>query len=128
MTRNRSSAKQAGTRFERIIADHLATAIDDRIDRRVKNGAKDRGDISGVRLSPALGGGRIAIECKDCTRYDIAGWLREAAIEAQNDDATAGLVIAKRRGIGDPGEQLVLMTVNNLVALIIGTRAHMDIQ
>jgi len=37
MPRTRSSAKAAGARFERQIADHLAQVLaDDRIDRRVK--------------------------------------------------------------------------------------------
>src|SRR5690606_15707611 len=62
--RGRRSARQAGSRFERQIADYLRDHIDDRIDRRVTNGNKDRGDIGGMRLSPALGGGRIAAECK----------------------------------------------------------------
>ena len=46
MTRSRATAKQAGSLFERSIADYLAVALnDDRIDRRVKTGAKDKGDI-----------------------------------------------------------------------------------
>ena len=37
--RSRASAKSAGARFERHIADYLAAHVDDRIDRRVKTGA-----------------------------------------------------------------------------------------
>jgi hypothetical protein len=45
MARNRQSAKSAGSRFERSIADALAAALDDdRIDRRARTGGKDRGD------------------------------------------------------------------------------------
>src|SRR5690606_16157770 len=36
--RGRRSARQAGSRFERQIADYLRDHIDDRIDRRVTNG------------------------------------------------------------------------------------------
>ena len=62
MGRSRRSAKQAGASFERLMADYFAWALsDDRIDRRVKTGAKDRGDIAGVRLR----GERVVIECKD---------------------------------------------------------------
>ena len=64
MSRTRASAKAAGTRFERLVADYLAQHVDDRIDRRVKTGAKDRGDIAGVRHM----GGRVVLECKDTTR------------------------------------------------------------
>ncbi|MCF8611090.1 hypothetical protein L5G28_13135 [Gordonia sp. HY285] len=42
MTRTRSSTKAAGSRFEREIADCLAAHVDDRIDRRVKNGSRDK--------------------------------------------------------------------------------------
>ncbi len=65
MTRSNRSAKAAGSKTERDTADYLAEHIDDRIDRRVKTGAKDRGDIGGVRLSPALRGGKVVIECKN---------------------------------------------------------------
>src|SRR5690606_39882967 len=63
--RGRRSARQAASRFERQIADYLRDHIDDRIDRRVTHGNNDRGDIGGPRRSPAIGGGRIAAECKN---------------------------------------------------------------
>lgn len=119
MTRSRASAKKAGTEFERAIADHLAEALDDdRIDRRVKTGAADKGDIAGVRVH----GERLVVECKDTCRTDLAGWTTEAALEALNDGALAGIVISKRHGVGDPGRQWVHMTVADLVAIIRGQR------
>jgi hypothetical protein len=116
--RTRASAKAAGARFERTVADYLAANVDDRIDRRTKTGAKDRGDIGGLRHM----GHRVVIECKDTTRADVAGWLREAEVERGNDDALAGVVVAKRRGVGDPSQQLVMMTLADLVALLTGDR------
>lgn len=119
MTRTRASAKAAGASFERQIADHLAKVIDDRIDRRVKTGAKDRGDIGGLRHM----GGRIVIECKNYGGQLKPGpWVAEAETERGNDDALAGIVIAKRKGTTKPGDQYVLMTVNNLTALLTGER------
>ena len=118
MTRSRQSAKQLGARFERQIADHLAAALnDDRIDKRVKYGKNDRGDISGVYIH----GQRLVIECKNTTRTALAEWTHQAAIEAGNDDALAGIVIHKRHGVGDPGRQYVTMTVNDLCSLISGS-------
>lgn len=117
--RSRASAKAAGSRFERSIADALAATIDDRIDRRVKTGAADKGDIGGLRHM----GQRVTVETKDYGgRYLVGPWLTEAEIERGNDDGLAGVVIAKRRGIGDPLEQVVFMTVRDLVALIKGER------
>ncbi|WP_190264861.1 hypothetical protein [Glutamicibacter nicotianae] len=116
MTRTRASAKAAGSKFERDIADHLAKLVDDRIDRRVKTGAKDRGDIGGVRVH----GQRLVLECKNTTRINLGTWIAEAHTEAGNDDALAGVIVHKRHGKGKPGDQWVTMTVDDLIALITG--------
>jgi hypothetical protein len=119
MARNRSSAKAAGARTERTVADYLAGALDDeRIDRRVKRGINDRGDISGVRAHNQ----RVVIEVKDCAKVDLPGWTNEAHSEAGNDDALTGVVVAKRRGVSDPGKFWVHMTLDDLLALLTGER------
>ncbi len=124
MTRSRASAKQAGTKFETAIAGYLAAHVDDRIERRTRNGSKDRGDVSGLR---APGGGRLVVECKDYGgRLEPGPWLNEAEVARGNDDAIAGMVVAKRRGTTDPGDQFVLMTVRDLVALLNGERPEVD--
>lgn len=124
MSRSRSTARAAGTRFERTIADHLAQHVDDRIDRRVKTGAADKGDIGGLRAH----GRRVTVECKDYGGRILPGpWIAEAHTEMGNDDALTAAVIAKRRGTTDPGAQWVLMTVNDLVALITGHRPDTDL-
>jgi hypothetical protein len=120
MTRNRASAKKAGALFERVVADYLAAELDDdRIERRVRNGNKDRGDISGVR-SPVCG--RIVLECKDYGGvYHVGEWLREAEVERGNDDAAVGVVVAKRRGKSDPAEAVVFMTLEAFARLVGAT-------
>ncbi len=118
MTRSRRSAKTAGSRFESLIAAALRLALDDdRIERRARNGARDRGDISGVRLH----GQRVVIECKDSARVCLPEWTTEAHTEAGNDDALVGLVVSKRKGVADPMRQWVHMTVADLVAILTGT-------
>lgn len=120
MTRNHRSARQAGTRFERLIADYLAKQLkDDRIDRRVKTGNKDRGDIAGLRHM----GERIVVECKNTTRLNLGVWAAEAEAERGNDDAIAGLIIHKRHGNGTAADQWVTCTLADLVALLTGERA-----
>lgn len=118
MTRNRASAKAAGARFERAIADCLAAHVDDRIDRRAKTGSKDRGDVGGVRHM----GQRVVVECKDAGRLELGVWVNEADLERGNDDAGIAVVIHKRRGHADPLDQYVTCTVRDLVALIVGER------
>ena len=116
MSRTRKTAKQAGTRFERLISDYLRDNLDDRIDRRVKTGAKDCGDIANVRDSHNR---RIVIEAKDYGgKLNLPQWTKEAHTEAENDDAHVGLVIAKRRGTTNPGKQWAIMEVEDLIKLL----------
>lgn len=120
MSRSRASAKQAGARFERVIADCLAEHVDDRIDRRVKGGAVDKGDLGGVRTHT---GHKVVIEAKDYAgRYQVGPWLEEAEQERINDNAAAGIVIAKRRGVTDPLQQVCFMSVADLITFITGER------
>ncbi len=116
MARSRTSAKKAGAAFERQIADHLAQELDDRIDRRVKTGAHDRGDIGGVRTPD---GRKIVIETKNYGgRLHPAEWVKEAHTERDNDGAAVGIVIAKRKGTTNPAKQWCLMEVEDLVELL----------
>lgn len=124
MSRNRRSARQAGTRFERQIADYLAAHVDDRIDRRVKTGAKDRGDIAGIRIW----GEKVVIECKNTSRTNLGVWANEAETARGNDDALAGIIAHKRHGKGDPADQWVTMTLADLAALLTGERPAITIQ
>jgi hypothetical protein len=118
MARNRSSAKKAGASFERLVADHLAEQLDDdRIDRRVKHGAKDRGDIGGVRT---LQGGRVVIEVKNVSRDSLPAWISEAEVERVNDDALIGVVCHKKHGSAKPGEQYISMTLDTFIVLLRG--------
>jgi hypothetical protein len=119
MPRTNRSARQAGTRFERQIADYLKDQLDDdRIDRRVKRGNQDRGDIAGIRIH----GQRIVAECKDTARPSLGPWIRETETERGNDDALAGIIIHKRTGHGAPGDQFVTLTLRDFAAILSGTR------
>lgn len=118
MSRTHRSARQAGSSFERLVADYLAAHVDDRVDRRVKTGAKDRGDIAGLRLH----GQRLVAECKNQTRFDLAGALREAEVERGNDDALAAVVVHKRHGKAAAAEQLVTLRLEDFAALLTGFR------
>lgn len=118
MSRNRASAKKAGTWMETATTAHIAQGLDDdRIERRTKNGSKDRGDIGGVRTHA---GRRVVIEVKNTAKYSIGTWLAEAETERINDGADIAVVVAKRPGIGETrmGDQLVVMTLDNLIHLL----------
>jgi hypothetical protein len=110
-------SKRKGTAFETAVANYLADRMDDdRIERRTLQGVKDRGDVAGVRFA----GKRVVVECKATTRLEVAEWLREAEAERVNDSASFGVVVAKRRGVGDTrtGDQLVLMTLETFASML----------
>lgn len=108
MTRNRKSAKAAGARFEKEVAQYLGG------ERRVKEGRNDRGDITGVHA----GGHDVVLECKNCTRTDLPQWWREAEAEAANAETIVYAVVHKRHGVGDPARQWVTMDLRQYRALL----------
>lgn len=117
MARSNKSAKAAGSRFEREVADYLRDNLSEFIDRQVKTGALDKGDIANVRDSY---NNKIAVECKNTTRMDLPKWVAEAQTEAVNLGALVGVTIHKRHGVGDVGRQWVTMTVDDLIRLLEG--------
>lgn len=120
MARNRNSAKQAGARFERNIADWLRDNVSEWIDRKVKTGAIDRGDIANVRTH---NNERVVVEAKDYGgRLEAGTWVKEAETERVNDGAIAGIVVAKRKGTTDPGDQYVISTLRDFSAILTGVR------
>ena len=120
MARSRKSAKQAGATFERQTADALRGHVDDRIDRKVRTGAKDQGDIANLRSAHDL---KVTVEAKNYGgRFEVGAWLKEVETERENAGDDLGIVIAKRRGTTDPLDQVCFMDVRTLVALITGTR------
>ncbi|MEE8725518.1 MAG: hypothetical protein SOI15_05540 [Bifidobacterium crudilactis] len=97
MSRNRRSAKTAGTRFETAVRDYLAWALqDERIMRPRLHGSKDMGDIANVCFM----GQKVCIECKNTAAKAYKQHLREAAVEAGNLDAPFYFVVQKVPGIG----------------------------
>lgn len=116
MARTRQSAKAAGSRFERQLSDYLADYLgDDGIDRQVKTGSKDVGDVRGVKLR----GLPVVIECKDYAgKHELPQWYREAEAERVNKGAAVGVVAWKRRGTADPAEQHVSMTLGTLAEIL----------
>ena len=104
--------------MERIVAEFLAFRLaDDRVERRTKNGSKDRGDITGVKT---IRGGRVVIECKNVMQMALPQWIREAEIERGNDDAAIGVVAHKKHGSGNPADQYVTMTLETFAILLEG--------
>lgn len=124
MTRSRASAKQAGARFERQVANHLKHHLSEFIDRKVRTGALDTGDIANVRT---IDGKKVVVECKDYGgRIKLGPWIAETEAERINDGAAAGVIVAKRMNTTAPGSQWIFCTVDDLIVLLGGERPTDD--
>ena len=115
MTRNRKSARAAGARFNRLIANCLRTELGDpNIQVAPAWGAVDKGDIVNVRID----GHDLVIQTKDVATESLPRGTGAAKVQARNAGALAGLYVHKRHGVADPMKQWVTCTVAELVALI----------
>ena len=101
MTRNRASAKAAGTSWETAIVRALVAHGWPYAERRRLAGAHDKGDISGI---PGL-----VIEAKNTNRLELAAAVDEANVEALNAHAAIGVAWLKRKGKTSPLDGYVVM-------------------
>lgn len=113
-----------GASFESLEAKYFKEAWPDSaaefIDRQVRKGAKDIGDLANVRL----GGRKIAVELKNAAGFKLGTWYKEAVEEAGHLGALVGIVVHKRVGKGQPGDQWVTMTVDDLITIIHAARSE----
>jgi hypothetical protein len=93
-------SKALGTQWETAIVRCLNEHGWPRVERRTLAGANDKGDIAGLP---------VVVEAKNAARLDLAGWVREANIEARNAGVRVGVVWAKRRGKASPLDGYVVM-------------------
>lgn len=114
-----SRQRDKGTRFETAFVAYERRALGDHgIRRAAPSGSRDEGDVHGI----SCGAGEIVVECKDCRRYELREWLRQADAERDNAGADLGVVAFHLNGVGvaDVGSQAVLMTVDAFNALVAG--------
>nr|DAQ68611.1 MAG TPA: HOLLIDAY JUNCTION RESOLVASE HOMOLOGOUS RECOMBINATION [Caudoviricetes sp.] len=99
-----------------MVADYLAACLGDPgIDRQIKTGSADKGDVRGVYLH----GLPVAVECKEYGgKHELPQWYREAEAERANRDAAYGVVVWKRKGTAKPGDQHVSMTLATFAAML----------
>lgn len=104
--------------MERLVADYLRDNGFPFADRRVKTGALDRGDVGGVHVHDQ----RVAVEVKNTAKISLGTWCAEAEVERVNDGALAGVVVHKRHGKGQAGDQWVTLTLRDFTAILTGKR------
>ena len=104
-------SKAKGTSAEVAVRDYLRASGWTNAERLPTEGAKDRGDITGI--DPAL-----VIEVKACKAMDLGGWMREVDAEVINARADLGVIWHKRRGTTNPADWFVTMTGDDFVQLL----------
>jgi hypothetical protein len=121
VSRNRKSAKAAGSKFNWDIARALADALgDNNITKAPAWGAKDKGDIVNVKID----GHPIVIQTKDVARLSLPEGVGDAKVQAVNADALCGLFVHKRVGTTDPMKQWVSCTLAEFIALVTKVPVH----
>lgn len=102
---NRHKAK--GSAFERLIRDYLAEAIPC---ERIPAGATlDRGDL----WTPTA-----AVQCKNHRKLELSAWVAETQQQQQAAGKPYGILIVKRRGVTDPGQQYAILPLHQLRSLL----------
>lgn len=101
--------KDKGDKFERSIRDHLA-AYGVTVERTRAGYARDAGDLHIGRDGTQP---RAILSAKNRRTWAVAQWLRELEEQRVEARAVHGALVVKRPGISDPGQQYVIMTVND---------------
>lgn len=119
-----SREARKGARWEQDFADYNSRRTGADLERRVKNGKNDRGDISGMYIH----GKRVVVECKNCKKFEPSKWLKEAEIERGNDDAEYAIVAVKLRGCGEKnmGKNAILMYNDTFLAITAGGYENLE--
>jgi Holliday junction resolvase len=110
MTAGGASPRRKGSQFERSVVGYLRDNGFPQAARTLAGASDDRGDISGV--------GNCVLECKCAARIDLAGWLAEARLEAENAGLPRFAVVAKRRGVADVAESYAVVPLWLLAELL----------
>lgn len=106
-----NNARDRGLKFEREIRDYLRS-LGLPVERIPPGMREDRGDLSG------LADVCVEIKAYKDTSRAIREGLAELEVEQANAGAAYGLVVVKRRGVADPGRQLVIQELWQAVALL----------
>lgn len=120
-----SKQKKKGTWMETTAANYGNRRLGGKdIHRAALAGSADKGDLHGLKMR----GKPVVIECKNCAKYDIPGWLEEAEIERGNADAEFGIVLFHLKGVGEKrfGENAVVMTYDTFLGMVAGAMALLE--
>lgn len=107
-----SKSMAKGSMWERAICNELKENGWPHVDRIVKHGVNDIGDI---RL---YSGCPVVIEAKNEARTSFSTYLKEVEVEVANANAEFGVAWVKRRGKATPGDAYVVMDGKTFMHLL----------
>lgn len=105
-----ASAKAKGRDAENEVARGMQYYMRTKVERRAKNGAFDRGDISGVA--------NVVVEVKSRSKFSPLQWIRELRAEIANDHAQIGFVAMKTTGSTKFDDYLAIMPMPEFMELL----------
>jgi hypothetical protein len=99
--------KVKGDAFERALREYLREC-DAVVDRTRAGYARDAGDLHVGRDGTLP---RAILQAKNVRAWRLPEWLAEAEEQRREAGAVHGAVVVKRRGMADPAQQYVVMTM-----------------
>lgn len=106
--------KIKGSAYERSIVNYLRD-MGFSTDRTRAGWSDDRGDIHGVTSTT---GQPFTFECKNHRKDSLPGWIEELKREVSNAGGVAGVVVHKKHGTTDAGDQFCTLPLSMLVQLL----------
>lgn len=108
-----SKSKQKGTAMESLVKDYFNSFGLD-ADRLTLHGKNDVGDIRVTGIDAVF-------EVKNCVKLELSKWIEETVKERDNAKKRWGFTVFKRKGKGAPGQQFVLMELEQLIDIFRAT-------
>lgn len=107
-----SSSKRKGDVFERAVLATTRTLGFPWAERTRAGYERDHGDL---HLVP---GRAVIVQAKNRARPAWSEWLAQLAAQRANSGADHAVLVVKRAGIADPGEQLAVMRYADMLRLL----------
>jgi len=118
---NGAGSRRKGATFERLIRQWFDDSDELHVDQRQHIGT-DEADIEVVGYPTSHNGSewemRLVVECKNHRSIDLPGWWRQAVDQAKRRGTGWPVLVVKRRGKTDPGDQWVVMSLDTFTELI----------
>lgn len=108
-----SKNSDKGSAFERQTRDYLSECGFDTYRPRAGSD-RDTGDLTGITLA----GRPLYIDCKNHARDALGVWLNSIQAKAARDAAFAGVIVHKRRGVGNPAGQYVTLSLGDFANIL----------